>query len=359
MNPERYIRQIRLKEFGPQAQEKLSNAKILVVGAGGLGIPALQYLNAMGAGTLGIAEQDAIEATNLHRQVLYNESEVGRPKIEVISQRLREQNTETNLILHDTFLVRDNALEIIEAYDLVIDATDNFGSRYLINDACVILDKPMVYGALHGFEGQLSVFNYNGSATYRCLFPSMPGPDEIPDCNLHGVLGVIPGIIGNLQALEAVKIITGVGEVNSNKMLIYNGLNNSIYTINILLKPENLHISELSDHYAMGVCDPTQEITIDELLEILEKDQEIQLIDVRSKGEYENGALAGSLNIPLGELETRHTEIIATIPVYLICQSGVRSLSAMQILTELNIENKLFHIKGGIDQYEIHSSRDF
>lgn len=356
MNPEKYIRQIRLKEFGPQAQEKLSNAKILVVGAGGLGIPALQYLNAMGVGTLGIAEQDTIEATNLHRQVLFYESEVGRPKIEVVSQKLREQNTDTNLILHDTFLVRDNALEIIESYDLVIDATDNFGSRYLINDACVILKKPMIYGALHGFEGQLSVFNYDGGATYRCLFPSMPGPEEIPDCNLHGVLGIIPGIIGNLQALEAVKVITGIGDINSGKLMIYNGLDNSIYTIGIPMKPENLQISELSDHYNTGVCDPSQEITIDQLMEIFKHKQEIQLIDVRSKGEFEDGALTGSLNIPLGELEDRYTEIAADIPVYLICQSGVRSLSAIQILAELNIENKLFHIKGGIDQYRIQSS---
>ena len=179
----RYDRQIRLKEFGPEAQRKLSEARVLVVGAGGLGLPVLQYLNSMGVGTIGIAEQDIIECSNLHRQPMYTNSDVGRPKIEVAVNVLSRQNPETTIIAHDVFLVRDNALDIIESYDIIVDASDNFATRYLVNDSCVILKKPFVYGALHGFEGQLSVFNYNEGPTYRCIFPKMPEPSEVPDCN--------------------------------------------------------------------------------------------------------------------------------------------------------------------------------
>ncbi|CAG0909668.1 unnamed protein product, partial [Cyprideis torosa] len=205
MSPERYSRQTILKDFGSEAQQKLLVAKVLVVGAGGLGVPVLTYLNAMGVGTLGIVDADTISLTNLHRQVLYDEVEIGDSKAKVASMKLKAQNPATELIIHDCFLTVENALSIVGEYDLIVDATDNFPARYLINDACTILKKPFVYGALHGFEGQVSVFNFHGGPTYRCLFPKMPSANEVPDCNEHGVLGVIPGIIGNLQALEAVK----------------------------------------------------------------------------------------------------------------------------------------------------------
>lgn len=356
MNHERYIKQTRLDGFGPSAQKKLHDAKVLVVGAGGLGIPVLQYLNAMGVGTLAIVEQDVVDITNLHRQVVYYETDVGQPKIEVLSDKLKEQNPNTHLILYDTFLIRDNALEIIKPYDLVIDATDNFASRYLINDACVILGKPMIYGALYGFEGQVCVFNYNGGATYRCLFPYMPAASEIPDCNEQGVLGVIPGIIGNLQAMEAVKILTGIGKVLAGKLMIYNGLDNSIYKINVPVNPINLNISELQDQYEQPYCDPSLEISPEHLMGILESEKSIQLIDVRSEEEFEDFHLSGSLNIPLDKLDVRKVEISREIPVYLICQSGIRSLQALEILNEQGFDNDLYHLKGGVDHYKIHIS---
>ena len=181
MNQGRYQRQITLSEFGPQAQQKLRDSSVLVVGVGGLGIPVLQYLNAMGVGCLGLIDQDTVDETNLHRQVLYAEDDVGLSKVEVAVNKLRSQNSHTKLVIHDTFLVKDNALEIIKDYDLVVDASDNFATRYLINDACVILKKAFIYGALHGFEGQVSVFNHQGGPTYRCLFPQMPNADEIPN----------------------------------------------------------------------------------------------------------------------------------------------------------------------------------
>ena len=356
MSKERYIRQTRLPGFGPEAQKKLEEAKVLVVGAGGLGIPVLQYLNAMGVGTLAVVEQDIVETSNLQRQVLYFDTDVGRPKIEVLSEKLKEQNPETNLVFYDTFLIRDNALEIIEPYDLVIDATDNFASRYLINDCCVILGKPFIYGALHGFEGQVSVFNYQGGATYRCLFPSMPATGEIPDCNQQGVLGVIPGIVGNFQALEAVKVLTGIGEVLAGQLLIYGGLNNSIYTINIPLNPRNLKMSKLHDQYEQRLCDPAMEVSADYLAELLASNEVIQLIDVRSSEEYKDFSLSGSINIPLDQLDHRKAEISSDNPVYLICQSGIRSLQALNILSKNGLDQELFHVRGGLDQYKIHFS---
>jgi molybdopterin/thiamine biosynthesis adenylyltransferase len=206
MNPKRYIRQTILKGFGAEGQRKLANAKVLVVGAGGLGVPVLTYLNAMGVGTLGIVDADVVSISNLHRQVLFTEAMVGLLKVHAAAEQLQKQNPETKINAYPTFLDLSNALEIIGNYDLVVDATDNFPTRYLINDACVILNTPFVYGALHGFEGQVSVFNYENGPTYRCLFANMPMADAIPDCNENGVLGILPGIVGNLQALEVVKL---------------------------------------------------------------------------------------------------------------------------------------------------------
>ena len=212
MNQERYTRQTILKGFGPEGQQKLAEAKVLVVGAGGLGVPVLTYLNAMGVGKIGIVDNDVVSITNLHRQVLYAQSDVGQSKVMAALVKLKAQNPATNLVVYNSFLDTKNALEIVAEYDVVVDTSDNFPTRYLVNDACVILKKPFIYGALHGYEGQVSVFNYQGGPTYRCLFPKMPMENEVPNCNEHGVLGIIPGIIGNLQALETVKVITGIRE---------------------------------------------------------------------------------------------------------------------------------------------------
>lgn len=350
MNSNRYIRQTSLKEFGHKSQDLLRKSRVLVVGAGGLGIPVLQYLNAMGIGTLGIVEGDKIEITNLQRQVIYGEKDIGKGKLEVVLERLSSQNSDTVLIGHDTFLTKDNALEILADYDVIVDATDNFPTRYLINDACVILDKPFVYGALHGFEAQLSVFNYQEGPTYRCLFPTMPSGVEIPDCNINGVLGVIPGIVGSLQALEVVKIISGNDKILSGQLLMYNGLDQSFLKINFPLIPENKKI-KLLDNYYIDECVSTNSISSKDFFELLESSDPIQLVDVRSKEEYAQNHIANSINIPFERLETRIQEIDLTRPLYIICQSGIRSRIAQEKLQRGNSTSVIYNILGGINQY--------
>lgn len=351
MNANRYIRQTSLKEFGQKSQDLLLKSSVLVVGAGGLGIPVLQYLNAMGIGTLGIVEGDKVENTNLQRQVIYCEKDIGKAKLEVVLDRLKLQNSGTTLIGHDTFLTRDNALTILADYDVIVDATDNFPTRYLINDACVILDKPFVYGALHGFEAQLSVFNYQKGPTYRCLFPLMPSNDEIPDCNINGVLGVIPGIVGSLQALEVVKIITRKDKVLSGLLLIYNGLDQSFLKVNFPLILENKKIKVLGNYYFDDECEIINSISTNEFYHLMESKAPIQLIDVRSKEEYKQNHLVNSINIPMEQIETRNHEIDFTNPIYLICQSGIRSKIAQQKLLKVNSKTAIYNILGGINQY--------
>jgi len=344
----RYIRQTSLKEFGEEAQQKLSQASVLVIGVGGLGIPVLQYLNAMGVGTLGMVEQDVVDVTNLQRQVLYSEDNIGQQKLQVALEKLTAQNSETVFKTYDTFLVPKNALEIIADYDLVVDASDNFATRYLVNDACVILKKPFIYGALHSFEGQVSVFNYQGGPTYRCLFPNMPNSAEIPNCNDNGVLGVIPGIVGNLQALEAVKVITGIGENLSGTLLLFNGLEQSYQKIKFKLQPENLKITKLQDTYEEELCVNIATVSMDELQELLAREKDIQLIDVRTENEYEDDHLEGSINIPLVEVDDRLDEINPQKPIYMLCETGKRSKIAIEILMEEFEETTFYNVEGGM-----------
>ena len=351
MKTDRYIRQINLKDFGPEAQQKLKDASVLVVGAGGLGIPVLQYLNAMGVGTLGIVDQDIIALSNLQRQVLYSEQDLGKSKVQVTLEKLKAQNSETQFKRYDTFLVRDNALEIIADFDLLVDASDNFPTRYLINDACVMLKKPFVYGALHGFEGQVSVFNYRNGPTYRCLFPTMPSEQEIPDCNENGVLGVIPGIVGNLQALEVVKILTNKGKVLSGKLLLFNGLNSSFASINLRKIPENLNISSLQKTYGGSNCQTLMEISVKELQKLLDSPKSIQVIDVRSTAEFDAYHLSDTMNIPLENLEERIEEIDTNQPVYFVCQWGKRSQIAQKRVLQKFPDTKVYNVSGGIENY--------
>lgn len=350
MNSDRYNRQTILKDFGHEAQKKLSDAKVLVIGAGGLGIPVLTYLNAMGVGTLGIIDNDTVSISNLHRQVIYDESDIGRQKIVAIQEKLKAQNTTTRLVAYDTFLVKENALEIITDYDVVVDASDNFPTRYLVNDACVILSKPFVYGALHGYEGQVSVFNYEDGPTYRCLFPNMPKEDEVPNCNEHGVLGIIPGIIGNLQALETIKVLTGVGEVLSGKLLIFDGLRQSYQKIKFKLRTENSKIKKLQEFYEWNdPCEIVQTVAAEEIENLIADDA--QIIDVRTIEEFENYHLPNSVHIPLKDLETNIDKINFSIPIYLLCQSGKRSETALRQLSEQHPNSSLFSILGGLNQY--------
>ncbi|WP_273277150.1 HesA/MoeB/ThiF family protein [Maribacter polysiphoniae] len=349
MDGERYSRQTQLKDFGPEAQAKLAAAKVLVVGAGGLGVPVLTYLNAMGVGTLGIVEEDEVSLSNLHRQVLYSADEVGHAKLDVAIKKLKAQNPDTQLIPYYEFLTLENALSIIEGYDLVIDATDNFPTRYLINDACVILKKPFVYGALHSFEGQVSVFNYKNGPTYRCLFPKMPSAKEVPNCNAHGVLGVIPGIVGNLQALEAVKVLTGIGEVLSGKLLLFNGLEQTFQKINFGANPSNLKITSLQETYGLSCSVNSDTIESKDFEKLLSIDN-IQIIDVRTVGEFEEFHLKNSINLPLEDIEDWKHTLGYDQPVYVLCHSGSRSLEALAILVAYKNESDIINVNGGIEQ---------
>ncbi|THV57108.1 sulfurtransferase [Flagellimonas alvinocaridis] len=346
----RYIRQTQLKDFGPEGQQKLADSKVLVVGLGGLGLPALQYLNAMGVGTLGLMDQDTVELHNLQRQTLYTENDLGRSKLEVAHEKLSAQNSGTTFHLHDTFLTKDNALDILEVYDLILDATDNFPTRYLINDACVILGKPFVYGALHSFEGHVSVFNYNDGPTYRCLYPNMPSPHEVPNCNENGVLGVIPGIIGTFQALEVVKVLTGIGEVLSGKLLLFDGLTQQSTKIGFKVNPENQKIKKLQDQYQQLDCSVVPSIRAEEFQLLLESQQNITLLDVRTPNEFNAQHLNEAINTPLNRLELAAEHIVGTKEVYVICQSGKRSEQAIQQLETSFPAIKFYNVLGGMNK---------
>ncbi|SDE59198.1 adenylyltransferase and sulfurtransferase [Pricia antarctica] len=353
MNFERYDRQTILAGFGIDAQKKLHQAKVLVVGAGGLGVPVLTYLNAMGIGTLGIVDNDVISISNLHRQVLYSEAEVGQSKVGVAITKLRNQNSETVIIAHETFLTQENALNIIADYDLVVDASDNFPTRYLINDACVILKKSFVYGALHGFEGQVSVFNHNDGPTYRCLFPNMPKSDEVPDCNENGVLGILPGIIGNFQALETVKVLTGVGEVLSGKLLLFDGLSNTFQKISFSARPENRELHGLRPCYDFECASVFNIVDAEAFLGLTEFEK-LQLIDVRTPKEFDRNHLKIAKNIPLPELDIRQNEINFDEFIYVVCQSGIRSKKAIERLSNARPDAHFINLSGGMNQIKKH-----
>ncbi|MEP3374417.1 MAG: HesA/MoeB/ThiF family protein [Maribacter dokdonensis] len=349
MNQDRYQRQITLAGFGIEGQQKLQKAKVLVVGAGGLGIPVLTYLNAMGVGTLGVVDADVVSLSNLHRQVLYTEAMVGISKVEAVKSQLSAQNSSTEIRTYHTFLTVDNALEIIEGYDLVVDATDNFPTRYLINDACVILNKPFVYGALHAFEGQVSVFNYKGGPTYRCLYPTMPAADAVPNCNENGVLGILPGIIGNLQALEAIKIITDLGEVLAGILLLCDTLTQRTQRIRFKLQPGHNEIKVLEKSYEFNCDLPLKSIEANVLQQLLSEGS-IELLDVRTPKEYQRQHIDQVKHIPLSELADRSSELNLEETVYVICQSGVRSKKAIAKLQELYPGKDFVNVVGGMNQ---------
>ncbi|MDP5140301.1 MAG: HesA/MoeB/ThiF family protein, partial [Spirosomaceae bacterium] len=248
MNAQRYSRQILIPEFGEAGQQKLLNAKVLVVGAGGLGSPVLYYLTAAGVGTIGIVEDDVVSLSNLQRQILFTSDEIGKPKITQAEQRLKALNPDVNFQLFGDILNSKNALQIIENFDIVVDATDNFPTRYLINDACVLLKKPFVFGAIHRFEGQVSVLNVNGSATYRDIFPVPPPPEMAPNCAEAGVLGVMAGLIGSYQVLETIKFLTGLGDLLTNKLMLIDALSGQSRTIKVKQIPDSPKITQLIDY---------------------------------------------------------------------------------------------------------------
>jgi adenylyltransferase/sulfurtransferase len=361
----RYNRHIIIPDFGLEAQKKLKAAKVLVVGSGGLGSPVLLYLAAAGIGTIGIVDFDVVDDSNLQRQVLFGVNEIGKPKVEAAKQRLEALNPHIQFILYNTQLTSQNALDIIKDYDLVADGTDNFPTRYLVNDACVLLGKPNIYASIFQFEGQVSVFNYryaNGDIgpNYRDLYPTPPPPGLVPSCAEGGVLGVLPGIIGSLQALEVIKVITGVGEPLAGRVYIFDALNFESRTFNISrrddnpLNGKNPTITHLIDYEQFcgvkAVEKPVKEITPQELYQLQVKGEPFQLIDVREPYEYDIVNIGAAL-IPLATVADNAAKISKDQKVIVHCKMGGRSAKAIRELEEKFGFNNLYNLKGGILAY--------
>jgi adenylyltransferase/sulfurtransferase len=354
---ERYNRQILLPGLGEEGQEKLLASRILVIGAGGLGSPVLLYLAAAGVGTIGIVEFDRVARSNLHRQILFEDQETGELKGEVAVRKLQKLNPGIRVILHRQYLSSKNALEIIGGYDLTVDGSDNLPTRYLVNDACEILGKPFVYGAIYRFEGQVAVFNLllsegTRSSCYRDLFPVPPDPEMVPACNTGGVLGALAGVIGSLMATEALKIITGIGTNIFNRLMVFDAFDSTARFINIKPDHERPVVKQLIDYEAF--CDSfagtlnAHEITPLQAQAMLKKNTAV-IIDVREPSEFEM-ANAGGTNIPLNSVTDQAYRIPRRATAMLICRSGGRSMTALKKLQDLGFNN-LVSIKGGLNRW--------
>ncbi len=353
----KYSRQTTLKDFGQQGQDALAKAKVLVVGAGGLGCPVLQYLVSMGVGTIGIIDDDVVSITNLHRQILYGIKDIGLPKVKVAKEKLHELNDEVQLVAYQERISQVNAVELISAYDIIIDCSDNFSTRYLINDACVLYSKPLVYGAVSSYEGQVAVFNYKNkdlafSNNYRDLYPTMPREGEIQNCAEAGVLGVLPGIIGTLQASEVIKVITGIGQPLVNRILCYNMLQQQVMTFEYNKQVEYSGPKDINEYLNFNYqlqCDmPNKEIEIDlDTLKKMFREGGTICIDVRQEYEMPKINEVPFKPIELGDL-SKHFKEIEKGNIVFICQSGARSLKAVELAQKHFNENRFYSLKGGI-----------
>jgi molybdopterin/thiamine biosynthesis adenylyltransferase/rhodanese-related sulfurtransferase len=349
---DRYARQITLPEIGAAGQEKLRRASVLIVGAGGLGSPAALYLAAAGVGTLGLVDFDRVDVTNLHRQILYGTSSIGRPKLEAARERLEDLNPDVHIVTHDARLTSENALDIIRDYDLVLDGTDNFATRYLVNDACVLLGKPNVYGSIFRFDGQVSVFATNDGPCYRCLYPEPPPPGTVPSCAEGGVLGVLPGIVGSLQANEAMKLITGAGEPLAGRLLLFDALRATFRVMRVPRRcEEHAKITRLIDYEEF--CNPVQttDISPTELAAKLSGGAEIVLIDVREPYEWNAGHLDAATHIPLAQVPQRLAEIPKDRDVVMICRSGSRSAHVQDHLIRQHGYTRVKNLVGGMQRW--------
>ena len=356
-----YRRHISLEGFGIEKQQQLKKSSVLVVGAGGLGCSVLQYLVAAGVGKIGIVDDDRVEISNLQRQVLFSHDDQGELKAEIAAKKLARMNPFIDLTSYPKRLDRDNCRSLLEDYDLVVDGTDNFSSRYLINDACVLFNKPLVHGSINQFEGMVSVFNFNGGPTYRCLFPQQPDPSSIPSCAEAGVLGVLPGIIGCLQALEAIKVLTGLGEPLSGKVLLYNALNQSNRTLNLKVIQEHRTITTLptpvesctEQDKIISHMNANQEISEHELHQMMIADSKLQILDVREDWERQQAHIKSSIHQPLNNLLSGNIKLSSlgldpnkNLVIY--CKAGVRSKLACQALEPLGF-SLLFNLSNGMD----------
>ena len=342
-----YSRHILLNEIGVDGQKKLKSAKVLVIGSGGLGCPVLQYLAAVGVGTIGIIDHDTVDQTNLQRQILYTTDDIGKPKARIAADRLSKLNPFVFFKVYTEQLDTDNAIELFEQYDIIVDGSDNFPTRYLVNDACMLADKPLVFGSIFKFQGQVSVLNYKGGPTYRCLFPEPPAPDEVANCSDIGVLGVLPGMIGSLQANEVIKMITGIGQVLNGKLLYLDALTLQQQILSFK-RNDDIEILKLEDDYDF-FCGIDSEIKIKEILasEFKKDLSTYQILDVRTNQEFEQFNIGG-IHIPLEKLEKDITRINAEKPIVVCCQSGIRSVKAIQMISKQRNDLDLINLKGGL-----------
>ena len=330
----RYERQIELTEIGISGQQKLAEAKVLIIGIGGLGCPVMQNLAAAGVGKIGIVDGDVVDETNLHRQFLYGLSDCGRSKVEVASETVSKQNPEVEVVQYSDYFTKQNCLEIISDYQIIVDCSDNIPTRYLINDLAVEKGVPLIYASIHKFEGQLSVFNYQNGPTYRCLFPESETLDTIPNCNDSGVLGVLPNVIGAMQANEVLKIILGIGEVSSGKLVLYNSLYNSFQTIEI----------QKNINYVSKIKIVKRSISATDFF----TNNNSLIIDIREDYEEPKLDLESIKNVPLSELDNFLKNVDKIKKIILLCQHGNRSELATDYLIKKGFVNT-FHLQNGIE----------
>jgi sulfur-carrier protein adenylyltransferase/sulfurtransferase len=363
----RYARQLTLPDVGLAGQRRLKSASVLVVGVGGLGSPAALYLAAAGVGTVGLVDADTVELSNLHRQVLHGTADVGTPKLASAARRLHDANPEVRLVLHDTRLTSTNALDLVGGYDVVLDGSDNFPTRYLVNDACALQGKPDVYGAVHRFEGQVSVFWAARGPCYRCLYREAPPAGTVPNCAEAGVLGVLPGVVGTLQAAEAIKLVLGVGEPLVGRLLTVDALRLRFHELSVPKDPscplcgERASITALTDTDAACGTESAQvpiadevplEIGVQELAQALEGGKAPFLLDVRERFEFDICRIPGSVLIPLGQLPARLQEVPAGAEVVVVCHTGQRSLTAARLLRDAGAVGAR-SLRGGVEAWAL------
>jgi len=362
----RYSRHLIIPDVAMDGQKRLKNAKVLCVGAGGLGSPALMYLAAAGVGTLGIVDFDIVDESNLQRQVIHGQSDVGRSKAESARDSVREINPLINVVLHTERLDSSNAMEIFAPYDLIVDGTDNFATRYLVNDACVLLGKPYVWGSIYRFDGQASVFWAEHGPCYRCLYPEPPPPGMVPSCAEGGVLGVLCASIGSIQVTEAIKVLTGVGDPLVGRLMIYDALEMTYRAVKVRKDPEcplcgkNPTVTELidyeqfcgtvSDEAQLAAADST--ITATELKAMQDRGDEFLLVDVREPAEWEIVRIPGAVLIPKGDLPSRLSDLPQNKPVVMYCKTGIRSAETLALLKNAGFKDAL-HVQGGVSAWAV------
>jgi adenylyltransferase/sulfurtransferase len=352
----RYSRQMLMPEVGAEGQARLKDARVLCVGAGGLGSPLLMYLAAAGVGTIGIVDFDRVESSNLHRQVLYGTSDEGRPKLEAAAERLEDLNPELHLELFEGALTSGNAEAIIESFDVVADGTDNFAARYAVNEACVRLGKPNVHGAIFRFDGQVTVFDARRGPCYRCIFPEPPPPGTVPSCAEAGVLGVLPGVVGSLQGIEVLKLLLGKGEPLIGRLLIFDALAMSFDELRYPKDPQCPSCGPVAFRKAVAVPDAyceiphlssETEISAKELAEAMESTSEPLVLDVREQVERDICHIPGDMFIPMGDVGSRYGELPPEAEIVVYCRSGVRSADVAEFLRERGFTN-VRNLAGGI-----------